>query len=141
MIPALFARKASDADACQISIHGVWRSSSDHPLPRRVFPGRMPWRLAMCKLLILSLALALIWFISPALAQAPLTTKPNVSNLLTQCAVNVPLVGNGPGAPPICFAGGAFGTAAFVNTGTGVSTALAASLTRPIRESAVFWSD
>src|SRR5258708_20374660 len=43
MMPALFARKASDADA-QSQIHGV-RRSNDHPLPRRVFPGRTSWRL------------------------------------------------------------------------------------------------
>src|SRR5258708_23377658 len=42
MMPALFARKASDADA-QSQIHGV-RRSNDHPLPRRVFPGRTSWR-------------------------------------------------------------------------------------------------
>jgi hypothetical protein len=46
---ALFARKASDADA-HISIHGV-RRSNDHPLPRRVFPGRTSWRPTMRKLL------------------------------------------------------------------------------------------
>src|SRR3984957_20576756 len=42
MMTALFARKASDADA-QSQIHGV-RRSNDHPHPRQVFPGRTSWR-------------------------------------------------------------------------------------------------
>jgi hypothetical protein len=41
MMPAL-ARKASDADAPNLN---PWRPAIfDHPLPRRVFPGRTSWR-------------------------------------------------------------------------------------------------
>lgn len=57
---------------------------------------------------------------APAFAQT--TTKPNVSNMLSQCAPNAPVVGNGAGAAPICDARGALGTAAFVNTGTSGGT-------------------
>jgi hypothetical protein len=39
-------------------------------------------------------ALALIAGITPAIAQVPLTTKPNVSNLLSQCSANTSAVRN-----------------------------------------------
>lgn len=57
---------------------------------------------------------------APAFAQT--TTKPNVSNTLSQCAPNAPLVGNGAGAAPICHPSGALGSAAFVSTGTSGGT-------------------
>lgn len=71
----------------------------------------------MKKIALLVLALLLI---TPAFAQT--TTKPNVSNTLSQCSPNAPVVGNGAGASPICDARGALGTAAFVNTGTSGGT-------------------
>jgi hypothetical protein len=64
---------------------------------------------------------------APAFAQ-PLTTQPNVSNLLSQCSANTPVVGNGSGVAPKCHASGALGALAFIAPGTGVSVALAASL-------------
>jgi hypothetical protein len=65
--------------------------------------------------------LALLAFVgcfiaSAALAQ-PVTTKPNISNTVAQCLLNVPVVGNGAAASPICGAG-ALGTAAFNSIGT-----------------------
>lgn len=75
------------------------------------------------KKIILVAALALV-LACPALAQ-PVTTQPNISNLLTQCSPNTPVVGNGASTSPICHASGALGSAAFANTGTGVATALA----------------
>lgn len=65
--------------------------------------------------LILALLLA-----APTFAQT--TTKPNVSNTLSQCAPNAPVVGNGAGSAPICHPTGALGSAAFVNTGTSGGT-------------------
>lgn len=53
---------------------------------------------------------------------APLTTKPNVSNTLAQCLLNVPLVGAAAGSPPVCDARGALGTAAFGTIGTSGAT-------------------
>ncbi len=50
------------------------------------------------------------------------TTKPNISNTLSQCIANAPIVGNGSNVSPICHASGALGTAAFVNTGTSGAT-------------------
>jgi hypothetical protein len=60
--------------------------------------------------------------ITSAFAQAPLTTAPNVSNLLTQCSANTPVVGNGAGVAPKCHTTGALGSAAFANTGTSGAT-------------------
>lgn len=57
---------------------------------------------------------------APAFAQ-PLTTKPNVSNTLSQCLTSVPLIGAGAGSSPVC-AASALGTAAFANTGTSGAT-------------------
>lgn len=62
---------------------------------------------------------------SAAVAQTPTTTKPNVSNILSQCLANVPVVGNGSGVSPICHASGALGALSFVTAGTGVAAALA----------------
>jgi hypothetical protein len=73
------------------------------------------------------LALVTIAGFGPAIAQ-PVTTAPNISNLLTQCLPNTPLVGTGAGSTAICHASGALRTAAFFTPGTGVSTALAARL-------------
>jgi hypothetical protein len=43
ILPALFARKANDADALKLNL---WRPAIfDHPQPRRVFSGRTSWRL------------------------------------------------------------------------------------------------
>lgn len=59
-------------------------------------------------------------------AQAqPVTTKPNVSNVLTPCSANVPIVGNGSGVAPFCWATGALTSIAHVTSGTGVNAALA----------------
>lgn len=71
---------------------------------------------------IVPIVLALL-LAAPAFAQS--TTKPNVSNTLSQCAANVPVVGSSSGNPPACHASGALGSAAFINTGTGVPAALA----------------
>jgi hypothetical protein len=54
----------------------------------------------------LALLFVLCLGISTAAFAQPVTTQPNVSNLLTQCAANVPVVGNGSGASPICAPGG-----------------------------------
>jgi hypothetical protein len=46
MIAELFARKASSR---MLQILNPWRPAIfDHPLPRRVFPGRMPWSHLRC---------------------------------------------------------------------------------------------
>lgn len=73
------------------------------------------------------LALIFAGFITAASA-APSTTQPNVSNLLTQCLANVPVVGNGAGVSPICHASGALGVLAFTTPGSGVAVALANNL-------------
>lgn len=69
-------------------------------------------------------AIVYVFLISSTLA-APLTTKPDISNTLTQCLANVPAVGNGAGVGPICWATGALTSIAHVTSGTGVNTALA----------------
>lgn len=52
-------RPESERRGCQhiSEIHGV-RRSSDHPFPRRVFPGRTPWSPHMRKLTLFLFALA-----------------------------------------------------------------------------------
>lgn len=62
-------------------------------------------------------------------AQAqPVTTKPNVSNLVAQCLTNVPVVGAGAAVSPVCHASGALGGISFVVPGTGVTAALALNI-------------
>jgi hypothetical protein len=59
-----------------------------------------------------------LWFFAsafPALAQAPVTTKPSLINMmLTPCAANTLIIGNGATAAPLCGP----------TMGTGVATAL-----------------
>lgn len=52
---------------------------------------------------------------------APLTTKPNLSNVLNPCAVGVPWLGTTVGSPGACGTG-PLGTAAYVATGTSGAT-------------------
>lgn len=73
--------------------------------------------------ILLSLLVSLI-FCGEAAAQ-PATTKPNVSNLLTQCLANVPVVGNGTSTPPVCWSTGALTSIAHVTPGTGINAVLA----------------
>jgi hypothetical protein len=57
--------------------------------------------------------LLLLSFAAADAQSAPNTTEPNVSNLLSQCSSNTPVVGNGSGSAPKCHASGALGSAAF----------------------------
>jgi hypothetical protein len=54
----------------------------------------------------LALALIAACLITSAAFAQPATTRPNISGLLTQCAANAPIVGNGAGNQPICGTGG-----------------------------------
>jgi hypothetical protein len=60
----------------------------------------------------LALALVAAWIATSVAFAQPATTKPNLSGTLTQCGSNVPIVGSGAGASPVCGAGGLVGTGA-----------------------------
>jgi hypothetical protein len=61
-------------------------------------------------------------------ANAQTTTKPDISNTVSQCGSSVPIVGAGAASSPICHGSGALGVLAFTAPGTGINTALGNNL-------------